>query len=228
MKQTHPWNGFRYRNCFGVWKQMFRILNCDYQLKNKTEQYEYDMKLHAEVRFKFKSSGKCPVIVSLPLLPGSLNLEMVVTVRVASIDEINVWKLFVLDMNTWNLITVMKLFVLDMNTWNLITVMKLFVLDMNTWNLITVMKLFVLDMNTWNLITVMKLFVLEIVTWTCDCLPKIFSYLEPYNCLTFMKSYNYKQIICIKNSCLKLRLFLKDWYHLLFEIILVLAILVII
>ena len=46
----------------------------------------------------------------------------------------------VLDMSIWYHITVYKLFVLDMNTWY-ITIYKLFVLDINTWYHITMLKL---------------------------------------------------------------------------------------
>ena len=48
-------------------------------------------------------------------------------------------------------------------------------------------------------LTAYKLFVLRIVTWSSNCLLRIIiiiiSYLKPYNCV---------QIICIKNSYLKL------------------------
>ena len=54
------------------------------------------------------------------------------------------------------------------------------------------------DVHAYNYLTVCKLFVLRIVTWSSNCLLRIIiiiSYLKPFNCV---------QIICIKNSYLKL------------------------
>ena len=54
---------------------------------------------------------------------------------------------------------------------------------------------------TWNHIIVWKLFILKIVTWSYNGLLSIIiiiiiiSYMKPYNCV---------EIICIKNSYLKL------------------------
>ena len=60
------------------------------------------------------------------------------------------YKLLVIDRNTWNHTTVYKLLVIDRNTWNHTTVYKLLVIDRNTWNHTTVCKLLVIDRNTWN------------------------------------------------------------------------------
>ena len=75
------------------------------------------------------------------------------------------YKLLVLDRNTWNHIIVYKLLVLDRNTWNHRIVYELFVLDRNTWNPIIVYKLLVLDRNTSNHTTMCKLFVFDRNTW---------------------------------------------------------------
>ena len=48
---------------------------------------------------------------SLSLLPGSLWPGMVVPVRVTSVGQTDLWKLFVLDRNTWYYTTVHKLFI---------------------------------------------------------------------------------------------------------------------
>ena len=42
-------------------------------------------------------SGECGVPISLPLFPDPLWPEVIVTVRVSSIGQINLWKLFIFD-----------------------------------------------------------------------------------------------------------------------------------
>ena len=81
--------------------------------------FEHDTKLHLVARFEFLSFELCWVTYSLPLLPGVL--EGVILVMVSSTGQIdlmknsdyligiqetiNLWKLFVLNRNTWNHIT---------------------------------------------------------------------------------------------------------------------------
>ena len=61
-------------------------------------------------------------------------------------------------------IDIFRLLILDRNTWNHIIVCKFLVLDKNTWDHIIVCKLLVFDINTWKHMIVYKLFVLIVVT----------------------------------------------------------------
>ena len=100
----------------------------------------------------------------------------------------SVWKLFVLDRNTWNHITMCKSFILKIVTWShncslriIITIICLkticfrwkylkpykcgqtnyYLIGIVTLNYILVYRLLVLDRNTWERITLYELFVLD-------------------------------------------------------------------
>ena len=103
------------------------------------------------------------------------------SIWVLSTSQINLFKLFILDRNTWTHITVRLWFLLlsaiviyiglllvtwnpiiAWHIWNLITVNKLLVLDKNAWKHLTVWKL-LLDRKTWNHITMCKQMI--IIKW---------------------------------------------------------------
>ena len=70
----------------------------------------------------------------MPLLPGPLWPAAIVPVTASSVGQMNVWKLLILDRNTWYHITVCNFFVLNRNTWNHVTVCKIFVLSIVSWS----------------------------------------------------------------------------------------------
>ena len=105
---------------------------------------------------------------SLLLLPGPLTLSSSTCLSPFYESNRTVWKLLVLDRNTWNLITVCKQMIIietEIVTWNYIIVYKLLVLDKNTWNH-TIEQLF------------FYLFLLVDVFESCHCLNESFCFRE--------------------------------------------------
>ena len=94
----------------------------------------------------------------------------------------------------WNKI-MYKLYLLDRNTWNYKILYKLLLLDRNNWNYKILYKLLLFDRNTWNYKILYKLSILEIVIWSYNCWQIIISYfnkyLKSYNCIWIIFSKNY-------------------------------------
>ena len=77
-------------------------------------------------------------------------------------DQIDFWKLLVLDKNTWDHLTLCKLFVLRMVVWCLIVDSGLLLLV--TRNNRTVYKLLLLDRNTWNQVCANQWLIIKLAT----------------------------------------------------------------